>query len=325
LDEAFTMDDVGDGEVEGDHEEFEESQMAYGCACGTVGAHDEASCMFADGSDGEDDDEDASDASSGRGKGAGQTLAGAAHSLFSEAVIAASGTASGTKSPDRNDDTDSDGTDVNFGGSSDWATDHCVSSPTDGEGDSGGGGKGGGAKRKRRKRVPKTKVAKQKKGRIDSLKLETALYACIDVEVTGASRALHEICEIGLAAFRITHEADKAKEVGIDFDECESWLVKPADEKVKWDEGKAGTGTHGIKPNDKDADGFAVVWTKVCEWLKELMGAHNASKTVLVAHNMSKSSISEPFNINMCHCMFVGRTHGHPRSQTWPFKLVPSL
>jgi hypothetical protein len=88
-----------------------------------------------------------------------------------------------------------------------------------------------GGEKKRRK----LKQTEKKKSHL-SLKTK-APYVCIDLEVTGASRALHEVCEIGVAAFRVTHANKGAKDVGIDVDMAKSWLVKPGDRNVKWDEG----------------------------------------------------------------------------------------
>jgi DNA polymerase III epsilon subunit-like protein len=72
-------------------------------------------------------------------------------------------------------------------------------------------------------------------------------YVCFDIEVTGASRSVHEICQIGADIFRI-QKPDGGHLPGFERKKyCK--YVKSSDSHT-WDSGLSGTGTHHIVTAD---------------------------------------------------------------------------
>ena len=105
---------------------------------------------------------------------------------------------------------------------------------------------------------------KKRKNRTDPGLGRWVAFVCFDVEVAGSSRAVHEICQLGAALFRV--QKPDGTHIDCDVQHCE--YVQPSTKHV-WDEGLGGTGTHGITPGDvRNAMKYPQAIDAFCNWMK---------------------------------------------------------
>jgi len=98
--------------------------------------------------------------------------------------------------------------------------------------------------------LPGAKRARRPK-RTNAVPGKWCAFVSFDLEVTGASRAAHEPCQIGGYIFALQRPGGDWGEVGMLGDGGNKFcsFVKPST-AIKWDDGPGGTGTHGITASE---------------------------------------------------------------------------
>ena len=140
----------------------------------------------------------------------------------------------------------------------------------------------------KKKKVRRKKKAKEQKVPSHLAYSATVCYIALDVETTGSSRAVHEICELGAHAFRFHRpKAPTAHHVKVEGVADFSELIKSSDEHV-WSE--IAMSIHNIKPTDvAEEEKFPVVWAKFVAFAEKAMaswkGAELCTDVCLVCHN----------------------------------------
>lgn len=134
-------------------------------------------------------------------------------------------------------------------------------------------------------------------------------YVCYDIEATGGSRSVHDLCQLVAALFWI-QKPDGESYINLDGRYCE--YVRPANDRV-WDSRLAGTGTHIIIPADvAGAQTYPSAIAALCEWVRvrsvaaiehskgtQMSQLERDSWTVcLVAHNGKSTDFDWTYHLN---------------------------